>query len=213
MKPNIVSKKQLSKGKFIVFEGGEACGKTTQIELLKEILPKSQTIFTKEPGGTKEAEQIRKLVITGSKDKLLAESELLLIYAARFEHVQKVILPALAQGKNVISDRFNLSTKVYQGAARGLAIELIEALDSMILQNFAPDLTFIFDLPVKEIRKRVAKRAGTNERFEKFSDEFHEKIRQGFLTYAKGRKDHVILDASKTAKQLHKLINAHLSMD
>jgi len=210
LKPNIAMKNHLSKGKFIVLEGGEGCGKSSQIEILKSSLPKDQFIFTREPGGTKVADQIRNIIVTGDKDKILPETELALIYAARNEHLHRVILPALEAGKHVISDRFCLSTFVYQGAARGLSHELIASFNNIFMQNFEPDLTLIFDLDTEIAKKRVGKRNNKDERFEQFDKNFHKRIRQGFLNYAKNDPKIKVVDASKTIKQLSAQIKQEL---
>ena len=148
----------LSKGKFIVFEGGEACGKTTQIKLLqKKFISNKNYIFTREPGGTDIANNIREILVTGDKDKISVKTEIALIYAARNDHLEKVILPNLKKGKTVICDRFHLSTFVYQAIARGLNTDFIQKIDELFLEGFKPDLTFIFDLDIQVSRKRIKK--------------------------------------------------------
>lgn len=198
----------IGKGKFIVFEGGEACGKSTQINLLKKQLSNKNFIFTREPGGTKIADEIREIIVTGSKDKLLPKTELALIYAARNEHLNKVILPNLEAGINVISDRFNLSTYIYQGQAENLGHELIDKFNQLFLNNFSPDLTYIFDIDQETANKRIEKRNNINERFEKFPAEFHQKIRESFLEYSKKTENCRVIDAKEAIEAINqKLIS------
>lgn len=207
---NIAMKKHISKGKFIVLEGGEACGKSSQISVLKKLYKNKNFIFTREPGGTEIANQIRDIIVKGAADKILPETELALIYAARFEHIHKVILPALNEGKNVISDRFNLSSYVYQGAARGLAPELIDNFNNIFLQNFKADLTILLDLDVKIAQKRILKRNEEDERFEKFGLSFHQKIRSSFLNHAKHDPAIKVIDASINLNQVSKIIKTEI---
>lgn len=200
-------KSHLRKGKFIVFEGGEGCGKTTQINLLKSKYKDSNNIiFTREPGGTEIADQIREIITTGKSDKLLPESDLLLVYASRYEHVHKLILPAINSGKTVICDRFYLSTLVYQGVAGGLSLNYIETLHNLFLQNLEPDLTFLLDLDIKTSKSRTAKRNQKNERFEQFPDDFHQKIRQGYLRLSKTENNIHLIDATQPTRSIHNTI-------
>ncbi len=198
----------IGKGKFIVFEGGEACGKSTQINLLKKQLSDKNFIFTREPGGTKIGDEIREIIVTGSKNKLLPKTELALIYAARNEHLHKIILPNLEAGVNVISDRFNLSTYIYQGQAENLGHDLIDQFDQLFLNNFRADLTYIFDIDQETANNRIKKRNNLNERFEKFPEEFHKKIRQSYIEYSKKTANCQIIDAKHTIEAINqKLIS------
>ncbi|MFZ8865183.1 MAG: dTMP kinase [Rickettsiales bacterium] len=203
-------KKSISKGKFIVLEGGEACGKSSQINALKKLYKHENFLFTREPGGTDLADQIREIIVKGATDKMLPETELALIYAARNEHLHKTILPALYQGINVISDRFNLSSYIYQGAARGIAPELIDNFNNIFLQNFKPDLTLLLDVNLEIAAKRIKIRNETDERFEKFGSKFHQKIRASFLEYAQKDPAIKIIDASLNLTKVHKLIKAEI---
>jgi dTMP kinase len=196
-------KKFIGKGKFIVFEGGEACGKSTQINLLKNEFSSKEFTFTREPGGTEIAEQIREIIITGSQDKLLPKTELALIYAARYEHLHKFILPNLDAGINVISDRFTLSSMVYQGIGQDLGSELINIFNNIFLADFIPDLTFIFDLEQEKAQIRINKRNNHNERFEKFPLEFHTKIREAYLNYAHNMQNTQIIDANQSIEDIN----------
>ena len=201
----------INKGKFIVFEGGEACGKTTQINLLKEKYhDNTNYIFTKEPGGTEVADQIREIIITGDPDKILPKTELALIYAARNEHFYKKILPALEQGKNVICDRFILSSFVYQGVARGLDKDYIEKFHNLFFNNIKADLTILLDIDVNIAQQRVVSRNNKNERFEQFPSSFHHKIRQSYLDYAKIDNNIKTIDATLDIKEIELIIGNYL---
>jgi len=204
-------KNNISKGKFIVLEGGEGCGKSSQISRLKKELGGKGFVFTREPGGTPVADQIREIIVTGDKDKILPETELALIYAARNEHLHRLILPALQSGKHVISDRFFLSSFVYQGAARGLSHDIIASFNNIFMQNFQPDLTLVLDLDTKVARRRVQGRNNKDERFEQFDSNFHNRIRAGFLSYAKNDPQIKIIDASQSLGQVAKQIRSEVA--
>ena len=138
----------MNRGKFITFEGGEGAGKSTQASLLAEALEKAgiETLQTREPGGTFGAEAIRNLVLEGTSDRWSGMTELLLMYAARLDHVEKLIKPALRRGVWVVSDRFADSSLAYQGHARGLGAEQVKSLHSVVMDGFEPDLTILFDM-------------------------------------------------------------------
>ena len=140
--------KKSKKSCFISFEGGEGTGKSTQSKLLFEYLKKEKipAILTREPGGTETAEKIREILVTGKANKIIAKTELLLHYAARLDHMEKVILPALSKGKIVISDRFFDSTYAYQGYGHSVDIKMIDKLNQISLGGFKPDVSFIFDI-------------------------------------------------------------------
>ena len=135
-------------GKFITFEGGEGAGKTTQAKLLAKALEKAgvETLLTREPGGTFGAEAIRDLVLEGTSDRWSGMTELLLMYAARLDHVEKLIKPALDRGVWVLSDRFADSSMAYQGYARGLGETHVKAVHEAVMDGFEPDLTILFDM-------------------------------------------------------------------
>ncbi len=175
------------KGKFITFEGGEGAGKTTQIKLLKDYLEskKLPVHITREPGGTPGSEDIRRLLKDGSTSKWDGISEALLLYAARHDHVEKIIKPALNEGKWVLCDRFSDSSLVYQGIARGLGIDKMLALHDWAIGSFQPDITFIFDIPPKLSRARQQQRNSTtktiDDRFEQMELDFHTKVYEGYM--------------------------------
>ena len=190
------------KPRFISFEGGEGSGKSTQIKLLAKKLAKyGDVITTREPGGTIEAEIIRNLLVRGEKNKWSGVVETLLLYAARKDHIDKVIVPNLKNNKWVLCDRFKESTIVYQGYGKNVDIKLIKKLDKLITDNLTPSLTFILDIDPKIGLKRSIRKVNTETRYEKMSLSFHNKIRKAFKKIA------------NTNKRNFKLINANQDID
>ena len=186
-------------GRFITLEGGEGTGKSTQAKRLAAALEKKgiAVITTREPGGSPGAEEIRALLVQGEPGRWDALTETLLIYAARADHVKRTIGPALLADKWVISDRFTDSTYAYQGAGRGLPREVIRRVDSVVLDDFRPDLTLVLDLDVDIGLKRAGARGGKEQRFENFDRDFHQKLRQAFLDIAARSAGRcVVIDAS-----------------
>jgi len=184
----------LSEGLFISFEGGEGSGKTTQINRLADYLTRQGygVVTTREPGGTPEGESIRDVLVQRGGGDWLPMSEVLLLYAARYMHVEKVIKPAIAEGKIIICDRFADSTLAYQGYGHGLNPDSIKAVEALTIGAFKPDLTYILDIDVKtglaRSNKQLAVEKGykqTEDRFERMEIKFHERLRQGFLNIAK----------------------------
>ena len=173
----------MSRGRFITFEGGEGVGKSTQIRRLVTRLAAEgrEVIATREPGGSPGAEAIRDLVLRGAADRWSPVTETLLMYAARRDHIERVIRPALARGAWVVCDRFADSTRAYQGAAGGTDPALIAALETFILEEVRPDLTLIFDLSPEVGVGRAMDRAGAELRFESKGAAFHTRLRQAFL--------------------------------
>lgn len=196
-------------GRFITFEGGEGCGKSTQIALLAETLRAQsiELVQTREPGGSPGGEVIRNLLVSGQADSWDPITETLLFYAARHDHVSKVITPALDAGKMVLCDRFSDSTAVYQGVGKGISREFIAMLHRMTLANLAPDLTIILDIDPEIGLARAATRRGNETRFESMTIEFHRQIRAGFLALAVREPQRcVVLDASLPIAQLQQQI-------
>lgn len=174
-----------SGGRFITFEGIDGSGKTTQIVRLAERLRaagRSVTV-TREPGGSAGAEAIRALLVEGEPGRWSAESEILLFAAARRDHVERVVRPALDRGDIVLSDRFADSTRVYQGSVRGELRPLVDAIHRLVI-GIEPDLTIILDLDPDEARRRFAARGGSETRFERFGPDFQARLRDGFLALA-----------------------------
>lgn len=204
------------RGKFLTLEGGEGCGKTTNLAFIVDFLENNhiEVIQTREPGGTEISEKIRDLLLDKKTIGLHADTELLLMFAARAQHLQQKILPALQEGKWVLSDRFTDSTFAYQGSGRGIDYQRIELLENWVQQGLTPDKTFILDLPIEVGMKRAAKRAEL-DRFESEKMDFFRKVRDGFLSRAKINPDfYSVIDASvdlvsvqqQIAKELQKLL-------
>lgn len=191
------------RAKFITFEGIEGSGKSTQAKKLHEyfIAQNIASILTREPGGTPASESIRAILIDEKIAKLEAKTELFLNFAARLEHVEKLIKPQLQQNKIVISDRFFDSTYAYQGSAFGLDESLIDAVKKMAIQDFAPDITFLIDVPVETAFARIVNRSDNN-RYEKLGQEFHQKVRDGFLQLAKKNPRIKVIDGTKILQEI-----------
>lgn len=175
------------KGCFITFEGTEGAGKTTQIARVQSFLETEgfSVVTTREPGGTALGEKIRGLLL---QDDMSQMTELLLMFAARAEHLHQVILPAINAGKWVLCDRFTESSYAYQGYARGISLENIAQLEQLVQGGLRPDCTFWFDLPVAKGMERVQKR-GDKDRFEEEALTFFEAVSLGFKTLASERPD------------------------
>ena len=176
----------MQRGKFITLEGGEGVGKSTQIRRLIARLSAQgkEVVATREPGGSPGAESIRDLVLRGAADRWSPMTETLLMYASRRDHIERVITPALGEGKWVVCDRYADSTRAYQGAAGGVEPAFIAALEAHVLGDVRPDLTLIFDLDPKIGLARAADRAGAEMRFESKGEAFHIRLRQAFLDIA-----------------------------
>jgi len=172
-------------GHFISFEGIDGSGKSTQAKVLTKTLEDlgHNVVLTREPGGSIGAEEIRRLVLQGDPDRWSAESEILLFTAARRDHLEKTILPALDAGKIVICDRFADSTRMYQGLSRGDLRTLVDELHSLMIPR-DPDLTVLIDLDPKLGLSRAKSRNTVEERFEDFGISLQEKMRAGFLNLA-----------------------------
>lgn len=178
--------RDVQRGLFITLEGGEGAGKSTQLRRLADHLASSgrEVVTTREPGGSEGAEAIRALLVSGAADRWSAMSETLLLYAARSDHLERTIRPALARGAVVISDRFADSTRAYQGAAGGIDPDFILEIERQVLADTRPDLTLIFDLPAEIGLERAAGRGAAEARFESKGLEFHRRLREGFLAIA-----------------------------
>ncbi|WP_416896908.1 MAG: dTMP kinase [Minwuia sp.] len=187
-----------SKGLFITFEGGEGTGKSTQAARLAQYLARAghEAVLTREPGGTAAAEALRTLLLDPAND-LDPLEQVLVLLAARANHVRTLIRPALARGAIVICDRFSDSTMAYQGLAGGLGRERIDELHRQTLAGFRPDLTLLLDLPVEAALERRSARGGPDDRFEARNMSFHRDLRQAFLEIAAGEPGRVtVIDAA-----------------
>jgi len=190
----------VASGRFITLEGGEGAGKSTQARRLAERLTARghPVVVTREPGGSEGAEKIRELLVTGAADRWSPMTETLLVYAARRDHVERTIAPALAAGDWVVSDRFADSTRAYQGAGGGVSGSLIQALERHVLGETRPDLTLILDLPVEAGLARIAGRTHAETRFEAKGGAFHQRLREGFLAIARVESDRcAVIDATQ----------------
>jgi len=197
--------------RFITFEGCDGTGKSTQIKLLAHHLRAlgKAMVVTREPGGTDLGRHIRRVLLEVGKPSVGSPTELFLYLADRAQHVQEVIMPALAKGQIVLCDRHTDSTIAYQGYGRGIDLELLKRLNTVASYGIRPDLTFLLDCPVHVGLSRTDERnAGATEiavedRFEKEKLEFHEKVRQGFLHIARAEAERIsVIDASVTVEEV-----------
>jgi dTMP kinase len=196
-----------SSGFFITFEGGEGSGKTTQIrrlaESLAQIISVGSLVVTREPGGVPAAESIRDLLVNGDTEKWQPLTEAFLMSAARHEHVEQIIRPALMQNKLVISDRFTDSTIIYQGVVGGVTSQHIDAMNKISCGDIAPDLTIILDMDSQTGLARACSRGVGEDRFEAKGPAFHKKVRAGFIDLAHTDPQRcVIIDASRSADSI-----------
>ena len=197
-------------GKFISIEGIEGAGKSTQIQFIKTYLERfNQTVVvTREPGGTPLAEEIRELLLKPREERMSDDTELLLMFAARAQHINQVILPALSEGKWVVCDRFVDATFAYQGAGRGIHEERIAALSEWTLAGLKTDLTLLFDLPVDVGQQRVNQRLLQKDRFEQEKTDFFEKIRHCYLERAAAEPERIqIIDAKKSITAIEQQVS------
>ena len=207
----------MAQGLFITFEGIDGSGKSSQARLLADHLKSTghDCVLTREPGGSEGAEEIRRLLVEGDPDRWSAETEILLFTAARRDHLEKTIEPALAAGKTVVSDRFADSTRVYQGAARADLRGVVDQLHSLMIGR-EPDLTFIIDMdPETALTRGLARQSG-EDRFEDLGLGFQQKLRAGFLALAQDfpARCHVIdgdRDMNVIANEIAEIANGALS--
>jgi len=189
---------------FLSLEGGEGAGKTTVLNALREALQQAghEVVSTREPGGTPMAEQIRELLLNPDHEKPAAETELLLMFAARAQHVRETIQPALMRGAWVISDRFTDSSYAYQGGGRGLDPAFIAELERRVV-GLQPGLTLLLDLGVAQGRERTRGRDLYPDRIERERDEFFERVRAAFLARARAEPERVrVIDATQSAAEV-----------
>ena len=199
-------------GLFITLEGPEGAGKSTNREYLAARLREQgiDVVMTREPGGTPLAERIRELLLAPSEETMAVDTELLLMFAARAQHLAEVIRPALARGAVVLCDRFTDATYAYQGGGRGLPVERIAILESFVQGELRPDLTLVFDLPVEVGLARAAAR-GRLDRFEQEGQAFFEAVRQAYLQRAGQQPQrYSLLDAAQPLEAVQRAIDALL---
>ncbi len=202
---------------FITFEGIEGCGKTTQSKLLASYFQKTPIpyLLTREPGGSPLGERIRQILLSSQNNGMEPMAELFLYAADRVQHLRRVILPALGEGKVVLCDRYADATTAYQGYGRGLDLEWLEEIHRLAMGNIKPHLTFLLDLPVEEGLKRAFRRMAESpmaeDRFEKETLDFHRRVREGYLALARREPERIfLLDGMKTPSILHQEIVSHL---
>ena len=198
---------------FITFEGIEGAGKTTHMQFARTYLEKQgvSVVQTREPGGTVLGERIRTLLLDDELPAMAAKTELMLMFAARVEHIDKVIQPALTQGHWVLSDRFYDASYAYQGYGRGMDLALIDQLKSFSVGELKPDLSLLFDLDLETSAARVTGR-GKADRFEQEQADFFSKVRAGYLALAKQEPARIqILDACQTIDEVQQGIEVHLA--
>lgn len=209
------------KGVFITFEGNEGCGKSTQIAMLCDYLKsrKIECVLTREPGGTVLAEKIRALLLdVKSGAKIFPKAELLLFEAARAQHVDEIIKPALASGKFVISDRFFDSSTAYQGGARGLGEAFVKSANALAVGDCIPDLTILLDVPAELGLERARVRdGGYSDRMGSEKLEFYESVRRSFLKIAQDNPERFALvngapAPEKVAQEIRKIVEARFNV-
>lgn len=214
----------MARGRFITVEGGEGAGKSTQVALLAESLGRAglSVHATREPGGSPGGEEIRRLLVTGEAERWDPMCEALLHFAARRDHLRTVVLPRLAAGDWIVSDRFADSTMAYQGYAQGLGREAVEALYRLVVGEFAPDLTLILDLPVElglsraGLRRAAAApaaqagaRSEDEDRYERLGRAFHDRLRAAFQEIARREPGRcVVIDAAGEAAAVAAAVRA-----
>ncbi len=201
------------KGKFITLEGGEASGKSTHLQLLGEWLTRQNIphIITHEPGGTPLAEDIRHLLLKKQAEIVAPDTELLLAFASRAQHLAELIVPALNEGKWVVCSRFTDSTYAYQGAGRGLSMDKIAILETLVHGHLQPDVTFLLDLPVTLAATRARER-GELDRIEEESLAFFDRVHAAYLIRAKNDPERFcVIDASAEKESVHQQMVLRLS--
>lgn len=199
-------------GLFITLEGPEGAGKSTNREYLAQRLRDHEldVVLTREPGGTPLAERIRELLLTPADEPMNSDTELLLVFAARAQHLAQVIRPALNRGAIVLCDRFTDATYAYQGGGRGLSVQRIEQLENFVQGEMRPDLTLIFDLPVEIGLSRAAAR-GRLDRFEQEGLDFFEAVRSAYLNRARRNPERYrVVDAGQSLAAVQQDLDALL---
>ncbi len=198
----------MKRGLFITLEGGEGAGKSTNLGYIETWLRQAgkNPLMTREPGGTRAGEEIRNILLHSRDLSLTAEAEMLLMFAARAEHLDQVVRPALAQGRIVVCDRFTDATYAYQGGGRGLPAERIAVVEQWVQGDLRPDLTLLLDLPVETGLQRANRRSAP-DRFERENIEFFERVRKAYLERARTEAKRIrVIDASKTPADVEQQI-------
>ncbi len=201
------------KGKFITVEGGEGAGKSSNLAFIKDLLEKAgiDVLFTREPGGTQLGEDLRELLLGHKHTGMSDDAELLMMFAARAEHLSQKIIPALQKGSWVLCDRFTDATYAYQGGGRGVNPERISELENWVQGSLRPDMTLLLDLPV-EIGLERAKNRSEPDRFEREKIDFFDKVRLAYLDIAHTSPERVkVIDASQPLEQVQIQIKSVVS--
>jgi dTMP kinase len=196
------------RGKFITIEGGEGVGKTTNMQYIENYLHTKNinVVVTREPGGTELGETLREIMLDPAQDNICSDSELLLMFAARAQHLQQIIIPALEDGRWVLCDRFTDATYAYQGGGRGINLSRIENLENWVQGSLRPDLTILFDMPVELGMFRAASRSDP-DRFEQEKLDFFERVRTTYRERALlNSSQYKIIDASKELSEVQNQI-------
>lgn len=194
----------MKQGRFITLEGGEGVGKSTNLQYIQQLLLEQQidVVVTREPGGTELAEKIRQLLLEKHEESITEKAELLLVFAARAQHIQHVILPALQQGRWVLSDRFTDATYAYQGGGRAMDMQTIAWLENTVQGDLRPDLILLLDAPL-DVGMSRAQQRGKLDRFESEQRDFFERVRQAYLKRAgQDQQRYKIIDASLPLNQV-----------
>lgn len=199
-------------GKFITLEGIEGVGKTSNLQYIQSLLESSGQccVVTREPGGTHLGERLRKLLLNHSDDNMSPDAELLMMFAARAEHIHKVIRPALDNNQTVLCDRFTEATYAYQGGGRQLSVDKIKDLEQWVQDDLRPDLTIILDAPVEIGRERAGKRS-TPDRIEVEKDDFFQRVRDAYIDLANAHPERIcLIDASLDLENVQQQIQDKL---
>ncbi len=204
----------LNRGVFISLEGIEGCGKSTQAKILSDYISELGycVVQTREPGGTPVAEKIREVLLDPTNQKMTGKTELLLYLAARSQHIEQLIMPSLREGKIVVCERFSDSTRVYQGYARGLDMDMIEKLICVATDCLEPDLTIVLDMEVEEGLLRAERFKNYRDRLEGEDLDFHNKVRNGYLEIAKNNPNRVkVVSAKGSIEDVHLRIRRYVN--
>jgi len=202
----------MARGRFITLEGLDGAGKSTHLAFIRDWLAEQQidTVFTREPGGTPLGEKLRALLLDVDTEATL-DTETLLMFAGRMEHIAQVIAPALAAGRWLVSDRFTDATFAYQGGGRGVSAERIRVLEDWVQQGLQPDLTLLLDVPLAVSQARMAA-SRTLDRFELEAAEFHERVRAAYLARAAAEPGRfAVIDASRDIEAIQRDIAPYLA--
>ncbi|HKQ30190.1 MAG TPA: dTMP kinase [Burkholderiales bacterium] len=199
----------IQRGRFVTLEGGEGAGKSSMLSAVRDWLTRNghAVCVTREPGGTDMGERVRELLLHAKEVDIAPDTEILLMFAARAEHIARVIRPALEQGTTVVCDRFTDATYAYQGGGHGVPAERIAALESWVQRELRPDLTLLFDVPVDTGLTRAAGRSGTPDRFESRHRDYLERVRQTYLQRAAQEPGRMrVIDASRSPSEVEQRV-------